>query len=79
MDRHEEIRLLPIGKLRPVFQLDELIPVTGHEDADSRLLAQEIAQFQRDFQRNVFFFRPTLPMCPRILPAVPWIDHDDLK
>jgi len=39
MDRHEEIRILPVGKLCPVFQLNELVPLTRHEDADSRLLA----------------------------------------
>ena len=79
MDRHEEVRFLSIGKLCPVFQLDELVPFTCHENTDSRLLAQEIAQFQRDLQRNVFFFRPTLPTCPRVFPTVSWIDHDGLK
>ena len=48
MDRYEEICPMPIGKLRPVFQFDEFVPFACHENTDSALLTQEIAQFQRD-------------------------------
>ena len=76
VDRYEQIGLHPARLLDPALERDQKVAVPGEQRTHVRLDIDQALKFARDRQGDVLFAGSTPSPGTRILPAVPWIDHD---
>ncbi len=75
MHSDEERRLVPVGEIPPLIELDELVVVPRHENFVTATRQKLLPKLQAERQHDIFLDRPVF-LSAGIVSAMARIDHD---